>query len=99
MVSLHAAMDHAHRVNANVRQAAADRSNRQGELDLMAVGHRGPFAMDFNLLASSPIRPWHEAAVIGVAAKKSLVAGSEALLSSPCRSQTTASCRDRKALL
>jgi hypothetical protein len=29
----------------------------------------GAFAIDFNLLASSPIRPWHEAAGIDVAAK------------------------------
>jgi hypothetical protein len=35
----------------------------------MAAGYRGAFAIDFNLLASSPIRPWHQAAVIDVAAK------------------------------
>ena len=69
MVSLHAAMGYAHRVDAKVRKAAADRSDRQGELDLMAAGYRGAFAIDFNLLASSPIRPWHQAAVIDVAAK------------------------------
>src|SRR5262245_14677605 len=37
MVSLSAVVGHAHRVDAKVRKAAADRSNRQGNLDLTAA--------------------------------------------------------------
>jgi hypothetical protein len=37
MVSLSAAVGHAHRVDAKVRKAAADRSNGQGNFDLTAA--------------------------------------------------------------
>src|SRR6478752_1088127 len=50
MVLLRATMGHTHRVDAKVRKATADRSNRQGKLDVIAAGRWGPSAMDRNLL-------------------------------------------------
>jgi hypothetical protein len=50
MVSLVAAMGHAHRVDAKVRKAAADRSNWQGKLE-----RQGPLAVGCNLLGWSVI--------------------------------------------
>src|SRR6478736_3010579 len=41
MVLLRATMGHTHRVDAKVRKATADRSNRQGKLDVMAAGRWG----------------------------------------------------------